>query len=116
MQSRSCLTNLVPWGVIAPGSANNQSNQIIMTKEQLIKRVEQLFIEKEEFMQDLQKLMENGAITDKDIEEMEDSFLPIYPIAAAIYERRTGWYLTGSCDDRIRRKTRRMCNFYKGSL
>lgn len=81
-----------------------------------MKKMEQCFIEKEEFMRDLNKLFQYGAITDADIEKMEDNFLPIYPIAAAIYENESGWYLTGSCDESVRRKARRMCNYYKSVL
>lgn len=87
-----------------------------MTKEQFMQRIEHLFIEKEEFMKDLQKLLDRGAITDADIEKMENNFLPVYPIAAAIYEKATDWYLTGSSYESTRRKARKMCNFYKGEL
>ena len=67
-------------------------------------------------MRDLQKLFDKGVITDADIEKMEDNFLPTYPIAAAIYEKETQWYITGSSYESTRRKARRMCNLYKSVL
>lgn len=74
------------------------------------------FVDKETFMRDLEKLFDKGVLDENKISKMEDNFLPIYPIAAAIYERETQWFITGSSDDKIRRKARRDCNFYKSFI
>ena len=78
--------------------------------------MEHLFISKEDYMNDLQKLFDKGLLTDEKIAQMEDNYLPIYPIAAAIYEKETAWYITGSSHDSTRRKARRDCNYYKSIL
>lgn len=78
--------------------------------------MEHLFISKEDYMKDLQKLFAEDALNDDVIAKMEDSYQPLYPIAAAIYERHTRWYLTGSCYESTRRKARRDCNYYKSML
>lgn len=78
--------------------------------------MEDLFISKEDYMKDIQKLFAKGVLNDDVIAKMEDSYLPLYPIAAAIYERYTRWYLTGSCYESTRRKARRDYNYYKSML
>ncbi len=87
-----------------------------MTKEHFMERIEHCFIQKDEYMRNIQKLFDKGVITDKDIEEMDDNFIPIYPIAAAIYKSETEWYLTGSCDDSVTASAKRKCNYYKSML
>lgn len=81
-----------------------------------MEKMEHLFISKEDYMKDLQKLFDKGLLTDEKIAQMEDNYLPIYPIAAAIYEKETAWYITGSSYDSTRRKARRDCNYYKSML
>lgn len=81
-----------------------------------MEKMEHLFISKEDYMKDLQKLFDKGVLTDKIIAKMEDNYLPVYPIAAAIYEEETAWYITGSSYDSTRRKARRDCNYYKSML
>lgn len=86
-----------------------------MTKEMFMKRMDEMFISKEEFMRDLQKLFDKGVLTDEIIEKMEDNYKPIYPVAAAIYSRETQWYLNGS-SEAGRREATRKCNYYKNYL
>ena len=86
-----------------------------MDKKDFIKMVESQFITKEEYMKDFQKLLDNGIITDSDIEKMPSNFLPIYPIAAAIYERETAWFINGGSPETAR-AARRKTNYYKRFL
>jgi len=84
-----------------------------MDKETFLKKMDNLFVDKEEYDKQLKRLLDSGAI---DFEKFEDNFLDLYPIAAAIYQRETDWYLTGSLDDKVRRKARRDCNLYKSLI
>ncbi len=86
-----------------------------MDKQVFMNRLEMCFVSKEDFMKDLQILLDRKIITDKDIEKMEDNFLPIYAVAAAIYDYEIGWFLHGGSDD-SNRKTRRMMRYYRRYL
>ncbi len=86
-----------------------------MTKEKFFERIERCFITKEEYMKDLQQLIDKGAITDADIAKMEDNFLPIYAVAAAIYSSELDWYTHGG-DDSTNRRTVRKANIYKSFI
>ena len=81
-----------------------------------MERIERCFITKEEFMKDLQQLFDKGAITDEDIAKMRDDFLPIYPIASAIYLRQTEWLLHGASEPSTNRQTSRRANYLKGFI
>lgn len=87
-----------------------------MTKEKFFERIEQVFITKEEFNSDLRQLLEKGAITDAEIEKMEDNFLPIYAVAAAIYDHEIGWYTHGASEPSTNRRVVRKANYYKSFL
>ena len=87
-----------------------------MTTEKFMERIERCFITKEEFMKDLQQLFDKGAITDEDIAKMRDDFLPIYPIASAIYQRECGWWLHGASEPSVNRQVSRMANYFKGFI
>lgn len=87
-----------------------------MTKEQFFDRMERCFITKEEYVKDLQQLIDKGAITDADIAKMEDNFLPIYAVAAAIYKSETDWFLYGASEPSTNRKTVRKANYFKSFL
>lgn len=84
-----------------------------MTKKRFLKLCEDCFVTKEEYMQEVTKLLKSGVI---DIENFEDNYRPIFPIALAIYERLTQWYIAGSIDHKWRRKARRAANIYKSTL
>ncbi|MBE6244245.1 MAG: hypothetical protein E7108_01820 [Bacteroidales bacterium] len=86
-----------------------------MDKQVFMNRLEMCFVSKEDFMKDLQILLDKKIITDKDIEKMEDTFIPIYAVAAAIYDLEIGWFLHGGSDS-TNRKTRRMKNYYRRFL
>lgn len=87
-----------------------------MTKEQFFERIERCFITKDEYMKDLQQLIDKGAITDADIAKMEDNFLPIYAIAAAIYKSETDWLLYGASEPNTNRSVSRKANYYKSFI
>ena len=87
-----------------------------MTKDQFNDKVNHLFISKREFNRLLKKLIKKGAITERDIENMPDNYLPVYPIVAAIYESATLWYVNGSSYKETRSRARKKCNEYKSYL
>lgn len=79
-----------------------------MTREEFLDKMDRLFITKEQYMADLQKLLDAGAIN---YEKMEPgSFLGPYPVARAIYQEETLWYITGSAYENTRRAASREAN------
>lgn len=74
-----------------------------MTKEKFKEMAMRLFIEKEEYERLLNKAMESGVI---DFDSLPDNYLAVYPVAFAIYQEKTGWYIDGSNDPRTKRQQR----------
>lgn len=87
-----------------------------MDKKRFYNMIHDCIISEQEVLNDLQKLVDKGALSDEEIEKMPDNYLPIYAIMAAIYEKDVSQFTSGSTDPKTNRATRRKCNFYKGLL
>ena len=87
-----------------------------MDKKSFYNRIHDCIISEQDVLNDLQKLVDKGALSDEEIEKMPDNYLPIYAVMAAIYEKHVGWFTSGSTEPKTNRATRRKCNFYKGLL
>lgn len=87
-----------------------------MDKKRFYDKIHDCIISEQEVLNDLQKLVDKGALSDEEIEKMPDNYLPIYAIMAAIYEKHVDWFTSGSTEPKTNRATRRKCNFYKGLL
>lgn len=81
-----------------------------------MEKMEHCFIDKETYMRNLEKLFDSGVLNDGIIAKMESNYASVYPIAAAIYERETSWFITGNSDPEKNRAARRKCNFYKSFI
>ncbi len=87
-----------------------------MDKKRFYNMIHDCIISEQEVLNDLQKLVDKGALSDEEIEKMPDNYLPIYAIMAAIYEKNVSQFTSGSANPKTNRATRRKCNFYKGLL
>lgn len=76
----------------------------MITKEEFLKKAESCFIEKDRYMEMVNIALESGLI---DLDNCEPNYTAVYPLATAIYEKETKWYIDGSSDDSWRRKARR---------
>lgn len=77
----------------------------MITKERFLELAERCFVEKEQYMTMVKIALDSGLI---DLEQCENNFSAVYPVATAIYEKETKWYIEGSSDDSWRRKARRL--------
>lgn len=87
-----------------------------MDKKSFYNRIHDRIISEQDVLNDLQKLVDKGAISDEEIEKMPDNYLPIFAILGAIYGKHVDWFTSGSTEPKTNRATRRKCNFYKGLL
>ena len=76
----------------------------MITKERFLELAEKCFIDKKTYMEKVNIAIESGLI---DLEKEEPNFSAVYPVATAIYEKETSWYITGSSDESWMRRARR---------
>lgn len=82
-----------------------------MTKERFLELCEVCFLSKEDYLKDINKLLNSGCIG---LDSFTDAtFLDIYPVVAAVYERHTKWFIEGSLNKEWKRKARKTANNYK---
>lgn len=74
-----------------------------MTKKEYMRRVMQVRPKAKEWRELAEKAIRSGCID----YESAVNFMEVYPLAIAIAERLTGWWLNGSMNENIRRYTRR---------
>ena len=79
----------------------------MITKEEFIKLAENCFIDKKQYMRMVKVALDSGII---DLDKCDPNYSAVYPLAVAIYEKETKWYITGSSDDSWKRKARRQAN------
>lgn len=78
-----------------------------ITREDFLKKAESCFIPKKQYMMMVRMALDSGIIN---LEKCDPDYSAVYPLATAIYEKETGWYLDGSSNDSWRRKARRQAN------
>ena len=75
----------------------------MITKEKFIELAEKCFVSKEQYMKMVDIALDSGLI---DLSKLEDNFSAVYPLATAIYEKETKWFIDGASDCAWRRKAR----------
>ena len=77
----------------------------MITKDEFLKLAERCFVDKKQYMTMVNIALDSGLI---DLEKREPNYSAVYPLATAIYEKETQWYIDGASDDSWRRKARRL--------